>query len=307
MAAEFRPLSGAIAWAKLLRPDAPFIVVTMFTTNLRAYADRLKASLERLGLSFVLYEVPTIHSSVSASGTSDLAFCKPNVIHASLEEFRVPVLYVDADFVFREAPRKVPQLISDRIDFAIYNWLADTMTDAYMPVTVTLNGVSFENRFYRFSHSVDLYDPTQLLASGGSQFYTRNAAPLLRGWLDAISRFPQARDDELLDYTYNYSVGADAIRSLWWTKDYCRIAYWITVKPVIDHPQIPGGSTPLLFSAVSGIQPFRVENVGSRVSPGPFPRDCLIDAQERCLLRIDNRGQASLVGRFDKELWLGNR
>ena len=276
----------------------------MFTANVKAFADRLKSSLEQVGLNFVLYEVPTIHSSISAKGTNDITFCKANFIHFIHSEYQLPVLYVDADIVFRNMPQKVFQLARERVSFASYNWFADVATDAYVPVTVVSNGISLKNRFYRFSHAIDLFDPTQLLVSGASQYYTPDAEPLLRGWLDMISRFPQAADDELLDFTYNFVIRKNVIRTFWWTKDYCRYAWWIDVRPVIDHPQIPGSNIPRSFKFFAGRERYKPEGIQVRPSQSPFPRDCLIDTTEKCLLRLNGHGAAVVIGRFTTELWV---
>jgi hypothetical protein len=106
--------------------------------------------------------------------------CKPNFIHFVLKRSGLPVLYVDADVVFRETPRKVFQLVQEQIDFAIYNWLADNACDAYAPADFP-DGTAAKGRFYRFSHRIDLYDPTQLIGGGSAQDYTSNAERLLRG------------------------------------------------------------------------------------------------------------------------------
>jgi hypothetical protein len=126
MPAEFRPLNDAVVYARSsARGDLPFMVATMFTGNLRARADQLKASLEQLALNFVAYQVPAVHSSISAMGTGDIAFCKPNFISFVQREYRMPVLYVDADVVFRGMPERIVALARDGIDFAAYNWLAE--------------------------------------------------------------------------------------------------------------------------------------------------------------------------------------
>ena len=154
----------------------------------------------------MLYQVPTVHCSISIRGSNDITFCKPNFIEHVQNEQRAPVLYVDADTIFREPPLKVQQATEEHVDFASYNWLADAANPAYMPVNVTFNGVPENNRFYRFSHAIDVIDPTQLIVSGAVQYYTPDARPLLQAWLDTIDRFPNVDDDELLDYAYNFII-----------------------------------------------------------------------------------------------------
>ena len=306
MSADFCPFTDYKIYAQSLRRDSlPFLVAAMFTRNIENLAKRLKTSLERVGLNFVLYEVPTIHSSISAKGTSDIAFCKPNFIHFVHTEFHLPVLYVDADMIFRDSPQKIFQIARGNVDFASYNWLADAATDAYVPAAVVIDGISSKDRYYRFSHSVDLYDSTQLLASGATQYYSPDAEPLLRGWLDAISRFPQAADDEVLDYTFNLVVQKERIRTHWWTKDYCRYAWWINVQPIIDHPQNPGRASPVPFRSLAGRERFKPDTIQRRTPQGAFPRDCLIDTRKKRLLRLDPLRGVIEIGRFTDELWIG--
>ena len=57
-----------------------FVVVSMFTPSHREMATRLATSLEQLGLPFALYEVPTIHRSVSPGGNDDRSNTKANFI-----------------------------------------------------------------------------------------------------------------------------------------------------------------------------------------------------------------------------------
>jgi hypothetical protein len=306
MATDFRPLDGASVYAQSTKRDLPFIVASMFTTDFRAVADRLKSSLEQLRLNFVLYQVPTIHSSISAAGTDDLAFCKPNFIHQVQDRHRLPILYVDADVVFRRLPKMVSQLTRQRVDFAAYNWLADASNDAYLPVELVYNGVAFANRFYRFSHSVDYLDPKQLIVSGAAQYHAPGAA-LLRQWLDTIARFPRAADDQSLDYAYNSSFQKGLVRATWWEKDYCRYPWWIHVRPVIDHPAFPSRrSNDGFLKSVAGLERVDSSRPAPRPAAGVFPRDCLIDTQEKCLLQVDSGGEAILVGRFATDLWVSD-
>jgi hypothetical protein len=277
----------------------------MFTEDMKGHADRLKSSLEKFGLSFVLYQVPTVHRSISMRGSDDIAFCKANFIHQIQSNHHTRVLFVDADMVFREPPLKVLKATQERVDFAIYNWLADVANDAYVPVTMSFNGVPSSNRFYRFSHAIDMFDPTQLMSSGAAQYYTPAAWPLLQGWLSAIDKFPSVMDDQLLDYTYNFVIEKNVIRASWWDKGYCRYPWWIYVKPVIDHPQFPAGTHPTRsFQSATNRSRFKVESVKRRMSLGAFPRDCLIDTSAKCLLRLDPIGRLHIVSRFTSDLWV---
>jgi hypothetical protein len=88
-------------WRERADPDAAFIVAAMFTPDYRHRAQRLAASLDSFGLAYALFEVPTVHRSISAKGEGDLTVSKPRFIRFALEQFAKPVLYVDADMVFR--------------------------------------------------------------------------------------------------------------------------------------------------------------------------------------------------------------
>jgi hypothetical protein len=309
MSVEFLPLTGLHHYASSLAGDSPCIVAAMFTTSMQHHADRLRSSLEAAGLSFALYLVPSVHCSISPRGSNELAFCKPNFIHYVLNEHRKPILYLDADMVMREPPAKILRAAHGQsIDFGCYNWLADRVTDAYRPVEVVWNDKVVKNRYYGFSHSIDLFDPTQLLISGGAQFYTLEALALLHAWLRAIERFPTVADDELLDYAYNFIIDKRAIRTSWWDKDYCRYPWWIYVRPVIDHPQWPAaGNNPARhFRSAAGHERFKEHGVAAlrpQVPEAPFPRDCLIDTHEKRLLRKDRFGRTSVVGAVTIELW----
>jgi hypothetical protein len=151
-----------------------------------------------------------VHRSISAKGSDDIAFCKPIFIHRILEEMRRPVLYLDADTVVREFPSRILEFARSGTDFAIYNWFADPATDRYEPVRAEYNGVETNNRFYKFSPGVDMFDPNQLVCSGAVQYYanTAGARNLLRSWLAAIHRYPDVVDDESLDVTFNFPATA---------------------------------------------------------------------------------------------------
>ena len=306
MPAYFRPLTDSRVYAQSLGSErAPYIVASMFTEDMKGHADRLRSSLEKFGLSFVLYQVPTVHRSISQRGSDDITFCKPNFIQQIQSNHHARVLFVDADTVFREPPLKVLQATQERIHFACYNWLADVATDTYVPVEVRSNDIPSKNKFYRFSHAIDLFDPTQLMLSGAVQYYTPDAWPLLQGWLSATDEFPGVADDQLLDYAYNFVSEKNRIRASWWDKDYCRYPWWIHVRPVIDHPQFPANDNPVRnFKQVTGRERLRFESVKHLPSQTLFPRDCLIDTTAKCLVRLDSRGRALVVGRFATDLWI---
>ena len=74
MAMDFRPMPDTRVHAqRMVRPDVDFVVAAMFTANVRDRADRLRASLEKAGLNYALYEVPSVHRSISTKGGDDIA------------------------------------------------------------------------------------------------------------------------------------------------------------------------------------------------------------------------------------------
>ena len=100
----------------------------------------------------MLQEVPTIHNSISASGSSDLRYTKANFIHSLLSRYGQPILYVDADCVFRSYPALIDEFLTGGTDFAIFNWAADPDNEAFFPIDVRCGGKIHHARFYAFSH-----------------------------------------------------------------------------------------------------------------------------------------------------------
>jgi hypothetical protein len=305
MTAEFLPLDRARLHARSLdRGAVPFVVAAMFTPNLRERAERLKKSLDDFSLNHAIYEVPTIHRSISPKGNDDLAFSKPNFIRNVVEEYRLPVLYLDADVVVRERPEEIFACAQRGIDFAIYNWLAEIDTDCFAPLEVeTEKGLN--SSFYVFSHSCDLFDPAQLVASGAVQYYGPNAEPLLSEWLEATARFPGVVDDELLSYAHNYPRASYRLDKAWLPKSYCRYPWWIYARPVIEHPEWPATTEPgNRFKAHAGRPHYRPESAKVMIPEGPFPRDCLIDTGNMGLYRIDEDGTPIFVRDLAGQLWM---
>jgi hypothetical protein len=120
-------------WQERADPQAPFVVVAFFTPSYLPRAERLLASLRRHGLSHAIFQVPTVHRSISAAGGDDIAFSKPRFIAAAVEHFARPVLYMDVDCEVLEKPALVHMIARRNVEFAIYNWLSDTMNDALGP------------------------------------------------------------------------------------------------------------------------------------------------------------------------------
>lgn len=264
-----------IPWRERADAKAPFVVCAMFTPGYRLKAERLAASLERLGLAHALFETPQIHRSISGRGSDDIAFAKPRFITDMLKRFGKPVLYADADVVFRQSPTLIGTLCADNIDFAIYNWLADAENDAWMPAG--------ESGLWKFYFAMDALSDSQLAASGAVQFWndTKPAQALLAGWEAALTGFPGVQDDHCLDFAFNHA-GA-GLRASWLPKEYARYAFWPYVDPMIDHPDFPqpqGGQFAALgmkrVDAAKITMPARKRH--------PFPRDALIDTAKNLLV-----------------------
>jgi hypothetical protein len=261
--------------------ESAFIVSTMFTPAYRPMAERLQTSLARFGLAHALFEVPQVHRSISAKGEGDLSVSKPRFIRHLLERFEKPVLYVDSDVVFRRAPAQIATLAKKGCDFAIYNWLADAMNDAWRPEPGT--------PLWKFYFSVDMTSDSQLMASGAVQFWCgSNAAfALLSDWEQSLRNHPLSEDDHCLDFAYNHGDRA-GLKPHWLPKSYCRYAFWIYAQPVIDHPQFPA-PTSGQFQQL-GSERFDRARLARAEKDQPFPRDAVVDAHARQLLRPGPEG-----------------
>jgi hypothetical protein len=251
------------------RPDAatPFTVCAMFTPDYRHQAERLAASLDRFSLGYGLFEVPQVHRSISAKGSDDLDFSKSRFIAAMLRRFNKPVLYVDSDMVFRQPPDLITRLCGEDCDFAIYNWLADPVNDAWRP----------EGKQWKFFFGVDLASDSQLMASGAVQLWRGSEAAfrLLADWEQSLLRHPRSEDDHCLDFAYNHG-DHHGLKPSWLPKNYCRYAFWPYVEPVIDHPEFP---TPVTSHfEVLGSARFDRAKIARTQKQGPFPRDAVLDA-----------------------------
>jgi hypothetical protein len=276
-----------------LAARSSFVVTSMFTPSHRDLATRLATSLEQLGLPFAIYEVPTVHRSISSGGTDEPGYTKANFISYVLREFQTPVLYVDCDCVFRVEPKRIRALVTDGCDFAIYNWLADEHTDAFdlfeMPAAGSGPG-AVPSRLYRFRHAIDWYAPDQLICSGAVQFYSNSAAALalLAAWSVTIQEFPGALDDHCLDRAFNiHRPMAREGRWAWLDKAYARYLFWIYVRPVIDHPQMPAMGSPEVAD-ILGPTRWNQTWAETRTDCRLFSRDAIIDADRGLILRPRN-------------------
>jgi len=215
-----------------------FMVCGMYTENYAEKALRLQNSLEKFGLSYALYRIPSIHSSISRHGKVDSTFNKPKFIANMMSRYKLPILYLDSDCTLEGEPKLIYDLVSQGYDFGIFNWLSKERTDAY--TSVNLPGFE-ENRFYKYSHGCYEFDENQLRVSGAVQFWgnTELSKLLLISWDEVIALNPNTADDICLDYTFNNNINKKLIKSFWLPKNYARYAFWIFDKPIINHPDMP--------------------------------------------------------------------
>jgi hypothetical protein len=290
--------------------DEPFVVAGMFTASHAATADRLLASLRRLGLPHALFEVPTVHRSISPKGTPDPVYTKANFLAHVLALARRPVLYVDVDTVFRQPPELLPRLLAAGHDFAITNWLGADPNDAWVPVHVgppPADGAKAAPRFFRFSHAIDLVDPEQLICSGAVQLWGVTPATdgLLAAWHQAILDHPGVADDQCLDFAFNNPSGEwrAALRPSWLPRAYARYAFWLLDQPVIDHPDFPyaGGDWREIPDTVASKRVYP-ERARERDAKPRVRRDALIDTQTGDLLKIEAKRLVRL-GRLPVKAW----
>ena len=257
----------------------------MFTPSYRPKAERLLASLRGLALPHVMLEVPTVHRSISNKGSDDLVYSKPRVIAWAIEQYRLPVLYIDADCVLRERPDYVMSLRQHAIDFAAYNWLADLMNDTWVPHEKLAAETGQPLRYWRFSHSIDDFSVIQLRCSGAVQYWGDGprALALLDEWLAALGRFARTSDDDCLSHAFNFSARGSDFKYAWLTKEYLRYAFWIYVRPVIDHPDLPSVANSHFEDFGPKIaNPTQITRSAGKARP--FPRSAVIDAVDKLIL-----------------------
>lgn len=210
-----------------------------------------------------------------------------------------------------EHPVLVDQLLGSQVDFAIFNWLAEEHTEAYVRADVTVADGSgsrpARDRFYRFSHSIDSICSRQLLCSGAVQWWNRTTAAnaLLEQWQRVIERSSGSADDKCLDHAFNNCPPeAPPMRAAWLPKSYARYAWWIYERPFIDHPDIPAtadGFVPL--DELDGKRRIYTQWLKEPEVAHVFPKDCLIDTHSRTLLRLSGQVWRP-VARFSTPLWL---
>jgi hypothetical protein len=286
--------------------ERPFLVAAMSTPDYADRANRLAASCRKVGVPYVIYEVPSVHRSISPRGVADERYTKSSFIRFLLDEHRRPILYVDADCVFVSYPDLIERIAAGQSDFAIYNWLADEHTDCFVPVKMHMpSGDVDRTRFYRFSHAIDHYAPDQLICSGAVQFY-RDTAParaLLEAWHETIQRSPGAADDPCLDFAFNNFGREIGATPSWLPKAYARYAWWIYEEPVINHPEFPNSGGFADLTETDEQRRFYPERTVVRQDARLFPRDCIIDTAAGVILAPDKDGLRP-IARTQRKFWL---
>jgi hypothetical protein len=293
------------------RPGS-YLIGAMYTASYSEKAARFAASCEKFALPYVLHEVPTVHRSISARGSDNLSFTKANFIHHLLTSHRKPILYMDADCEVLSEPVLIGELVKARCDFAIYNWFADEYVDAFIPIELKSDpdGPPIGNRYYRFSHGMDVYTTTQLRCSGLVQLYrnSRAALAMLGRWHGVVATFPGCADDECLDFAVNNLRRSSwlswFLRTSWLPKSYARYLWWIHTEPVINHPDRP---QPVMnFTLIKdpmGRHSFYPSLMTRRTAAPPLPRDAVIDTQLNLICEIRD-GQAVPIRPTDQKFWV---
>ena len=288
----------------------PFVVAGMFTPSHGRLAKRLASSLRTQRLPHLIFEVPTVHRSISPRGTMDLTYAKPNFIWHVMGIAKRPVLYLDVDCVVQSPPKLIFSLANEGCDFSILNWLALEDNDAYrrwigkrelMP-----NGIS--QHVYMFSHRISWESKDQLICSGAAQFWNNSdsARRLLAAWFETIKSQELVADDQCLDFAFNNNINGsrDNLNAGWLPKSYARYAWWIFDKPVIDHPEFPNSSADWKQIAdPKGRERFRASACNARANAPVLPENQLLDARSGRLLEFHNYRYVD-VGKLNQPVWV---
>jgi hypothetical protein len=282
--------------------DMP-LICAMFTPDYAVLAERLVGSLHRLGLAHALFEVPTVHRSISPRGSDDLTYTKANFLWHLLESTRSTLLYLDADCVVRRTPELIRHLTRAGHDLATVNWLGAERNDAYVPAWLPESTQPSDTppRYYQHGFHVDAVSEEQLMCSGAVQLWgcTDAARGLLSAWFATVAAHPQVPDDESLNFAFNNPEGEwrAALRPFWLPKSYARYPWWIFDEPIIDHPDVPYQGETRDLEDARGRRGFYPERAAVRTTEPFIPRDCVIDAETGALFRLDGE-QLMPIGRF---------
>jgi hypothetical protein len=305
------PFVRAVSDPRASIGDAGYVVGAMMTPSHAPFGERLSASCRTHSLPLALFEVPSVHRSISPKGSDDLRYTKANFVNFLHQRYDRPVLYLDVDCVVAQRPSRIDKLAAAQTDFAIFNWLAEEHTEAYIRAEITVQDgpatCITHDRFYRFSHSIDFMSDTQLLCSGAVQWYNKTEAAkrLLEHWQSVIERAPGRADDKCLDFAFNnLPAGGPQLRTTWLEKRYARYAWWIYERPVIDHPEFPrSGPDYIPLDELDGKPRIHVDSLRPRTVEYVFPKPCLIDTQAHQLYVLRDSSWHP-AGVFTTGLWL---
>ena len=288
-----------------------FLIVSFFTQNYKDKADRLINSLNNFNLNYKIFEVPTIHYSKSDKGSNDINYCMPKLIIDMLNQFKIPIIFLDCDLVVMKEPKLFYSLKEKNIDFAIYNWLEDSENDGYLPVKLKINSEKgeIEETYYINSVNVKLLNNPnkegQLFSSGGVAYFSESNSSInvLNEWLENIIKYPKAPDDQLLDHTYNYSSTVRKnLKVEWLDKSYCRVFWWIFSEPIINHPGHMSHRINDNFFKITGKERFKIENTIKRNS-SKVSKEFIIDAKNKKILKVE-KGKIFVVRSFTENVYV---
>ncbi|MDJ0633126.1 MAG: tetratricopeptide repeat protein, partial [Xenococcaceae cyanobacterium MO_188.B29] len=259
----FTPIKLNVFAERIIDNSYSFLVIAFLTEGYKEEGLRLLKSLEQTQLSYCIYQVPSVHQSISLKGKAEsldytkpnfLASVKNNIDRRNFQSTRkvafTNILYLDCDMVFIPDNEKINEIQSwcDRgIDFAIYNWLGDKEN------CTAYTSISRDLKTWMISHGNRMgYHPEYLLCSGCTQFYSLSANSLIiwQTWQKLLKEYSEnilsqhnaifPGDDHFLDYAWNNILKKNTnIKFLWLTKEYARYPWWPWVKPSIDHPNNP--------------------------------------------------------------------
>ena len=291
--------------------DKNFIVVSFFTKSYKDKADKLINSLNKFNINYKIFEIPTIHYSKSNKGSDDINYCMPKLIMKALSSFRLPILFIDCDMEIVQKPELFYRLDEKKIDFAIYNWLEDSDNDGYLPLKLNINTSEgkIEKTYFINKVNVKLLNHSekekQLFSSGAVAYFSNSdlSNKLLIDWYKNIEKYPQLPDDQILDYTFNFTFDKkNKLKIEWLSKNYCRVYWWIFTKPIINHPDNVSHREKDNFYKITGKKRFKIENTIKRET-SKIPSDLIIDINEKKLLKIKN-GKIFIIKNFKEKTYV---
>ena len=273
-----------------------FVIVSFFTKNYKIKADRLIDSLNNFKLNYKVFEVPSIHYSKSENGSDNINYSMPKLILKMINKYKVPILFTDCDMVIEKKPELIFSLKEKKIDFAIYNWLEDPENDGYLPVNLSINTEEgkVHKKYYINKVNIKLINnpdkEKQLFSSGAVAYFSdsNESISFLNCWLENIKSYPKAPDDQVLDYTYNYSSKLRNLKVEWLDKSYCRIYWWIFSDPIINHPGQVHHRSNDYFEKLTGKKRFKIENTLRRRT-SKFPEEFLLDLKKKNILKVKDK------------------